>query len=76
MEYPNLDVYEGQWQGGLPHGEGKYYYYSCDSMVKGIFKFGRITQGELVLRDGSKWIGEFRLNQPFGKGEWINDGWK
>lgn len=76
IEYPNLDVYEGEWQAGLPSGEGKYYYFSCDAVAQGTFEFGRIVRGELQLRDGSKWVGEFYLNQPFGKGYWIRDSWK
>ena len=75
MEYPNLDFYEGEWREGLPHGQGKYYYRSCDSTASGEFVYGRITTGELLLRDGSKWVGGFRLNQPFGEGRWLNAGW-
>lgn len=33
--------------------------------------------GKMLLRDGTYWEGEFRLNQPYGKGTWFNaEGWK
>ncbi|CAL6025288.1 Phosphatidylinositol-4-phosphate_5-kinase [Hexamita inflata] len=75
MWYTNGTVYEGEWLNGMPHGKGKYYYFSCDSVAQGNFEFGRILNGELQLRDGSKWIGEFELNQPHGKGQWVMNGW-
>lgn len=76
MEFPNGDVYEGAFVNGLPHGDGRYYYYSCDAMSKGVFQDGRITKGTLTLKDGSVWEGEFRLNEPFGEGTWTSPtGW-
>lgn len=76
ITYPNLDYYSGEFLKGLPHGKGEYYYFSCDVVVKGDFEYGRVTFGEMVLRDGSRYVGEFRLNQPFGKGHWLVNGWK
>ncbi|TNJ30120.1 putative Phosphatidylinositol-4-phosphate 5-kinase [Giardia muris] len=76
ITYPNLDYYSGEFHGGLPHGQGEYYYKSCDVKVRGTFEYGRITFGEMILRDGSRYEGAFRLNQPFGKGSWTINGWK
>lgn len=45
-------------------------------MTEGEFEHGRIINGSLILRDGSKWTGSFRLNEPFGEGEWRTaNGW-
>ena len=76
ITYPNLDYYSGEFHNGLPHGKGEYYYKSCDVKVRGQFEYGRIVFGEMILRDGYKYEGEFRLNQPFGKGAWIVNGWR
>lgn len=74
MVFPNGDVYEGDWEKGLPHGQGKYSYARHGFVLDGKWEFGRIVYGELIYSDALKWVGEFKYNQPFGKGMFVSKG--
>lgn len=62
-------IYEGDWKNGLPHGKGELKQGSA--RLFGNWYMGTITgQGELVLSNGDKYIGELRDNKFQGDGKY------
>ena len=60
-------VYTGQWVQDKPSGKGRLYYPDGTKFV-GHFNYGIFVQGECLLPDGSKQIGEWSNNGPSSPG--------
>lgn len=74
MEFPNLDVYEGEFRAGLPNGEGSYFYFSSKTTVRGTFKDGHVQRGEIITSTGVRLETEFRCGTPYGNGVYHANG--
>ena len=48
MEYPNGDVYVGQWKEGNRHGQGKMVY-ANGNIYEGLFEDGKEAEGKTTL---------------------------
>ena len=68
LPFSNDDVYEGQIQNGIPHGQGSLTYRDTATYV-GNFENGYAHgQGTLKYSDGSYYIGCFEMGMPHGQG--------
>jgi len=73
-EYPNGDVYEGQFKDDKKEGEGKYYYKN-GNIYTGEFK-NDIAEGKgtFFFLGGNKYVGDLKNGKAHGKGTyyWTN----
>lgn len=53
--------YEGEFQAGVPHGRGSFYFPNGESM-SGTFQGGAFVEGLRTLADGSQFTGTFGAN--------------
>ena len=72
VTYPNGDVYEGGFAGGLRHGEGTYRFADGDVFAGSWVRGEKHGPGEYTWADGRRYIGAWRRNRQDGKGhfEW------
>jgi hypothetical protein len=69
--YPNGDRYSGDWVMGIKNGTGIYMYAQDKAQLDGTWENGVCTTGSLTYHDNSKFIGNFKNNQPCGRGEFV-----
>jgi radial spoke head protein 1 len=67
-KYANGDVYSGQWTNGQKNGQGTYLYAANNSQLVGTWGKNVCTKGRWIHSDGTSWHGNFKNNNPFGKG--------
>ena len=68
VTYANGDRYEGEWQGGRPHGRGAYTWASGDR-YEGEWRAGRMHgRGTYVWTDGTLYEGGWREGLKHGAG--------
>ena len=66
--YPNGDVYVGEFRDGLRNGRGTYTH-ANGAVYVGEFRDGYLNgQGTLTFPDGDVYVGEFRDGQRNGQG--------
>ena len=70
MTYTNKDVYSGNWVQGKKEGKGTYVFFQTGEKYVGIFKNGKMIEGEWRYPNGSFFKGQFDHNKPKGKGTW------
>lgn len=71
---PVEESYEGDWDDDHWHGKGKYCYRKCEGTIyEGDWVYGiREGFGTLSYADGSFYRGEFKKDQMWGKGMFVD----
>jgi len=75
LKYTDGKKYEGHWNAGRKHGQGKFYYASDDNKKRikfeGIFHKDKVNDGEMIYSDGRIYRGKWKHELPHGKGKAI-----
>ena len=72
IEFPNGDVYEGEWKFGKQHGRGKITY-SSGAVYEGEWKDGkRHGRGKITYPNGAVYEGEWKEDKPHGHGKYTH----
>lgn len=81
MKFQNRDVYKGEWNEGIMHGNGEYFFYDKEKRrytanYKGDFVIGkREGSGEMQYPNKDKYIGQWQNDQRTGEGIcWFSNG--
>lgn len=71
INYPSEGLYyEGEVSGGIPDGQGIFYYVDGKPCKGGVFVDGKLQgKGWIYFEDGSIFKGEFKNELPDGKGK-------
>jgi len=62
MEYPNRDVYDGEWKNDLPDGEGMYVSESCGIEYRGKWRKGQFHGSGVLMGHFGAYDGDWDSN--------------
>lgn len=68
--YKNQDLYSGEWKGGSKNGTGTFIFFETGMKMFGTWKDGNFVDGDWILPNGTKFVGQYDNNRPKGKGLW------
>lgn len=73
MNYPNGNVYSGNWYKGKKQGQGTMTYPNGNKYTGSWKKDIRIGQGTIYYSNGTKFEGEFKGDNPSYNGTWYDE---
>merc|ERR1711871_1666983 len=70
FEYPNGDIYSGEWRFGTKHGRGTFIHAESNARLVGTYVDGKFVKGKWVMADAT-YTGGYKDNKPFGPGQFV-----
>jgi len=72
ISFANGDLYVGNWEDGMQHGQGKYMY-ANGSTYEGYWRNGKYDgSGQLTVPDGSCYVGYWKEHKKHGVGKFTD----